>query len=289
MSPNETRTLWISVACAVFAVFLMYSYSQEKKAEYDRRFGSSKRVIVAKEDIAEMQTIDDTMLDIIERPVDFIEPGAMNEPELLIGQVAATPIKKGEQISKSQLLPPGPFTGISLQVSPGKRAVPLPADELHSVGRLLKPGDRIDLIAALDYGKGNNQRKEVKTIMQDIVVLATGLRVVNNIPRLYERNSDKTTSILNYKGDTQYSFIVIEVDPKQAQDLTYILATAPGALFASLRNPNDRLLKTMPVSTVDGVLGKIKPKVVARPAPRMPAAVPKPKKKKRKKGPFVEL
>ena len=290
MSPNETRTLWISVACAIFAVFLMYSYSQEKKAEYDRRFGSSKRVVVAKEDISEMQTIDDTMLDIIERPVDFIEPGALNDPELLIGQIAATPIKKGEQVSRNQLLEPGPFTGISLQVSPGKRAIALPADELHTAGRLLKPGDRIDLIAALDYGKGNNTRKEVKTIMQDIVILATGLRIVNNVPRIHEKGSGKELSTINFKGDTQYSSIMVEVDPKQAQDLIYILATAPGALFASLRNPNDRLLKNMPVSTVDGVLGKIKPRIAPR--RRIPAAVappPKPKKRKKKKGPFVEL
>lgn len=289
MSPNETRTLWISVGCAIFAVFLMYSYSQEKKAEYDRRFGSSKRVVIAKEDISEMQTIDDTMLDIVEKPVDFIEPGTLNDPELLVGQVAATPIKKGEQIARSQLLTPGPFTGIANQVSPGKRAVPLPADDIHTAGRLIKPGDRIDLVAALDYGKGNNARKEVKTIMQDVVVLSTGVRVVNNIPRIHEKNTNGPPTILNYKGDTQYSHFMVEVDPQQAQKLVYILATSPGGLFVTLRNPNDRILKSMTVTTVDSVLGKVRPRVVPR---RVPASVPKPikkRKRKKKKGPFVEL
>lgn len=288
MTPNETRTLWISVGFAIFAVFLMYSYSQEKKAEYDRRFGTSKRVVVAKEDISEMQTIDDTMLDIIERPVDFIEPGALNDPELIIGQVAATPIRKGEQLTQTQLLAPGPFTGISLQVSPGKRAVSLPADELHSVSRLIKPGDRVDILAALDYGKGGNQRREVKTIMQDVVVLSTGLRVVNNIPRIHEKESGDKLSILNFKGDHLYTNLSVEVDPKQAQDLVFILSTSPGSLFLTLRNPNDRLLKTMPVSTVDDVLGKVQP---VAPIIRAPASLPPPPPppKPKKKGPFVPL
>ena len=288
MSPNETRTLWISIGCAIFAVFLMYSYSQEKKAEYDRRFGSSKRVVVAKEDISEMQTIDDTMLDIVERPIDFIEPGALSDPELITGQVAATPIKKGEQLSKTQLLSPGPFTGISLQVSPGKRAISIPSDEIHTVARLIKPGDRIDLIAALDYGKGAAQRKEVKTIMQDIVVLSTGLRVVNNIPRMVDQVAKDNITFLNFKSDTLYTTITIEVDPKEAQDLIYILSTSPGALFVTLRNPNDRLLKTMPISTADDVLGKVKPQVA--PIVRMPASPPPPPPApKKRKGPFVPL
>lgn len=294
MNSNETRTLWISVGTALLAVFLVYSYSQEKKAEYDRRFGTSKRVVVAKEDISEMQTIDDTLIDIVEKPVDFIEPGSVTDAQLVIGQVAATPIRKGEQITNSQLLEPGPLTGIAQQVSPGKRAVTIPVDEVRGVAKLIKPGDRIDLVAALDYGKGSNIRREVKTIMQDVVVLATGLKVVNNIPRLFEKASNGDVLIENLNEDYQFSNITLEVNPKQAQDLIYILSVSPGSLFAMLRNPNDRTLKKTPITTVDSVLGKASRRAIAKSIRqptrfRQPASVPKVKKRKKKKGPFVEL
>ena len=35
-----------------------------------------------------------------------------------------------------------------------------------------KPGDRIDVIAAVDVGKGMAQHREVKTLMQDVTILA---------------------------------------------------------------------------------------------------------------------
>ncbi|HEY1080341.1 MAG TPA: SAF domain-containing protein, partial [Bdellovibrio sp.] len=89
MGSNDTRNLWLSIAAGVFATFLLYSYSQEKKAEYDKRFGSTKRVVIAKEDIAEMQTIYDTMVETKELPADFIQPDAITIPDEIIGNVAA--------------------------------------------------------------------------------------------------------------------------------------------------------------------------------------------------------
>jgi len=80
MNKNESRTLWISVIAAVFAVFLLYSYTQEKSAQLTEKFGAMKKVVIAKQDIYEMQTIDETMLEIVERPIDFVEPLAITDP-----------------------------------------------------------------------------------------------------------------------------------------------------------------------------------------------------------------
>ncbi len=145
MGSSETKNLYISLALGIFATFMLYSYSQEKKAEYDKRFGSTKRVVVAKEDIAEMQTIYDTMVETRELPADFIQPDAITIPDEIIGNVAATPIRKGQTVLKNNLLTPGPDTGISLQVAPSKRAVTIPIDEVRGVAKLIRPGDRVDI------------------------------------------------------------------------------------------------------------------------------------------------
>ncbi len=255
MGNNETRTLWISVFAALMAVFLLYSYTQEKTNELTKKFGAKQRVVIAAEDINEMETVDETKLEIVERPVDFIEPQAIKDPEIAVGMVALAPIKKGEQILQSKVMEPGPVTGLSLQVAPGRRAISVPVSDLTGVAKLIKPGDRIDLIASLTVGSGANSKTEVKTIMQDKVILATGLKIVNELPRLFERQG-KDNFIKNLRGDTNFSSITLELTPKESQDLIYILSTNPGGLYMSLRHPSDRAKSKVASSTVESVIGR---------------------------------
>jgi pilus assembly protein CpaB len=296
MNQNETRTLWISVGAALFSVFLLYSYTQEKSAELTKKFGAKQRVVVANQDIMEMNTIDETMLQVVEKPVDFIEPTALSNPELAVGKVALAPIKKDEQILESKIMEPGPVTGLSLQVAPSKRAVTLPVDEMRGVGKLVKPGDRIDIIAALDVGKGPAQRREVKTIMQDVIILATGLKIFNELPRLYEKQG-REDFIKNIRGDTTFTNITVEVSPQEAQDLIYILSTSPGSLFLTLRHPSDRTPRRLPSSTVESVLGRVTSPMLAEQLRAPTAALPPPPPpslppaaaKKKAKGPWKDL
>ncbi|HAG91540.1 MAG TPA: Flp pilus assembly protein CpaB [Bdellovibrionales bacterium] len=290
MNQNEARTFWISIAAALFAVFLLYSYTQEKSAELTKKFGAKQRVVIAVKDINEMETIDESMVQIVEKPVDFVEPKATADMETVVGQVALAPIKKDEQILLSKIIKPGPVTGLSLQVAPSKRAVAIPIDETRAVAKLLNPGDRIDIITALDVGKGANLKREVKTLMQDVVILSTGLRVANELPLLYEKIG-REDQIRNLRGDTSFNTITVEASPKEAQDLIYILSTSPGSLFISLRHPSDRQKKPIPETTIESLIGQVTKSVLNQqqrvPASR-PAPPPKPKPKK-KSGPFIDL
>jgi pilus assembly protein CpaB len=299
MGNNEARTLWISIGAAFFAVFLLYSYTQERSAELTKKFGAKQRVVIATKDINEMETIDESKLSIEDRPVDFVQPQALQDPERAVGMVALAPIKSGEQILESKIMEPGPVTGLSLQVAPTKRAVTIPIDDTRGVAKLLKPGDRIDLVAALDVGRGATQRREVKTILQDVVVLATGLRIVNELPRLFERVG-QTDFIKNIRADTNFSTITVEASPQEAQNLIYILATSPGSLFLTLRHPSDRAKVNLTQSNVDTLLNRVDSAALAdsmrapaavsapmsQPAPQVAPSRPAPK---RKRGGFVEI
>jgi pilus assembly protein CpaB len=299
MNNNETRTLWISIGAALFAVFLLYSYTNERSNELAKKFGAQKTVVVASKDINEMQTIDESMLQTTAQPVEFLQPDALSDVNDAVGLVALAPIKAGEQILQNKIMKPGPVTGLSLQVSPGKRAVTLPIDEMRGVAKLLKPGDRIDIIAALDVGHPPNQHREVKTILQDVSVLAAGLNVVNELPRLFEHNG-KEDFVKNMRADTNFSTITIEASPTDSQNLIYILATSPGSLFVTLRHPTDHSPIVLPETTIETVLGKVDPSILsdslrspasAAPAASAakPAAPPSNNKPKHKKGGFVDL
>ncbi len=297
MNPNPTRTLWISIGLGVFAMFLIYSYSQEKKAEYDKRYGTSKRILVAAKDILEMSTIDETMIEYQEVPVDFIQPGAVEDPDLAINKVAAAPFKKGEQILNTKILSLGANTGLSSQVAPGKRAVSIQVDEARSVSKLVQPGDRIDVLASVEIGRGATRETEVRTIMQDVVILATGPKITNNIPRLLETNNYTNEAVFkNLNGDTSFSTITVEASPQEAQNLVYLMTTAPGSIFFTLRNPNDRLVSPASGTNSNSILGRTSPQLTRptmpvvqapvvnpAPTPRKPSSAPK------RRGQFIEV
>ena len=92
--------------------------------------------------------------------------------------------------------------------------------------------------------------------MQDVVILATGIKVVNELPRVFEEISGDSF-IRNIRSATDFNSITIEADPKDIQDLVYVLSTSPGALFLSLRHPSDHSLKGhLPTSSLNSLLGK---------------------------------
>ncbi len=259
MGPNESRNLWISLGAGLFAVFMLYSYTQEKKAEMDKTLGDKVRAVVAKEDILNMDTIYETKLEIKEKLKDEVEPDAFRDIGDVLGTVAAIPIKKGQTLTKNKVLEPGVETGMAVQVAPGMRAVTVPVDETRSNAKLIRPGDRVDIFAVIDSGSGANQKKQVILYKQNVVILATGLNVNNNLPRTIEKDPSGKFIQTTLTGDTKYNTITVEAGAAEAQDLMALIATSPGSLYFSLRNPNDKALarERIPASTSDSVLQKI--------------------------------
>lgn len=238
MNKNETLTLWISVAAAIFAAFLIFSYTQEKTKEISKVFGVQTSVVVASTFIREMETVQENMVELVQIPEKFVQPGYARQIEDVVGLVALAPIDKGEQVLSNKIIVPGPETGLSLQVSPGKRAVTIPINEHRAVARLLKPGDRVDMLVALDLDTGTSQKRYIKTLLQDVVILATGLRVVNELPRLHEELGGQDY-IQNLRMETDFSTITVEASPEDTQKIVYLLSTNPEGVFFTLRHPSD--------------------------------------------------
>ncbi len=241
MGPNESRNLWISLFAGIFATFMLYSYSQEKKAELDKQIGAKVRVVVAKEDISEMDTIYDNVLEVVEKYESEVEPDAFRDIPDLVGTVAAIPIKKRQTMTKNKVLEPGPDTGMAIQVSPNKRAVTIPVTDSRANAKLIKPGDRVDIFAVVDTGKGASQKREVVLLMENITILATGINLNNTIPRTIEKDPTGRGLIqTTLTGDTKYNTLTIEVDASSAADVIYLVSTNPDSLYFLLRNPSDR-------------------------------------------------
>lgn len=258
MGPNESKNLWISLGAGIFATFMLYTYSQEKKAEVDKQLGAKVRVVIAKEDIRDLDTIYDNALEIVEKYKIDVEPDAFKDIPDIVGTVAAIPIKKGQTITKNKVLEPGPDTGMAIQVSPNKRAVTIPVDPTRANAGLIRPGDRVDIFALVETGKGVTQKREVVLLMQDIIILATGVNLNNSIPRTIEKDpSGRGLIQTTLTGDTKYSNITIEVNASDAQDLIFLVASNPSSLYFLLRNPHDRKpIARMMSSTAESIQQK---------------------------------
>jgi pilus assembly protein CpaB len=252
----NSKAMTLSVIMAGIAVFFVMSSVSSIEEEAKRKFGDDVTVLVAKEDIKEMDSIVDGMIEPKVVPRRFVEPAAIAfntlvkaesndyamETKRIVGNIAIVPIKKGEQLSLNKITEPSMRTGLSPQVTPGKRAISVPVDETTSVSKLIKPGDRVDVIAVVDVsgGAGGRESKVAKTIMQDVVILAVGRNITNNLARKIDVDAGtgkaRVRSLTEYDG---YSSVTIEVDPNQAQMVAAVTASSGSRLIMTLRNNDD--------------------------------------------------
>lgn len=263
----NNRALTLSLVMAVIAVFFVSSYVTSIEEEAKKKFGTEVLVIKAKKDIKEMETLTENVIELERVPKRFLEPSAVyfekKEADqdtsaglrALAGRIAIVPIKKGEQISGNKVSDPGMRTGLSPQVAPGRRAISVPISEVTGLSKLVKPGDRIDLIAVIDTD-GKKENRIAKTILQDVVVLSTGRNVTSNIARSVEPDPfNGKDRIKNLTEDPNFNTVTLEVEPLQVQMLALILNNGDNALTLSLRNNDDSERVQTPVTNVRDVLG----------------------------------
>ena len=254
VNKKETLNLWISIGAGLFATFLVFSYTQEKTQEISKVFGEKSTVLVSSVPIKEMRTIQEDMVELVEMPEKFIQPGSATSLEDVVGQVALAPIAENEQILINKVILPGPETGLSYQVTPGKRAFSIPVNSARAVSMLLKPGDRVDVLAKVSLNQGTTQKKYIKTLLQDVVILATGNSVVRELPRIHEKVGNKWRS-KNLRKETDFDTITIEASPTDTQKMIYILSSNPNDIFFTLRHPSDNQLLNIRQIELADVLG----------------------------------
>jgi len=235
----NSRAFTLSLIIAGFAMFMVYSYMQGMESEFIERYGKEGTVVVAKRDINEYELLDDTKVTTMAIPQKFLAPGHFKKMEEVNNTIATVAIKKGEQITKPRVTYPGGETGLSRQVSSGKRAFSISVSEDRAVGKLIKPGDRVDILGLIDYAGGRKDLFKVKTILQDVLILSTGLSVTNSIPLVGVKNA-KEIRKLNLSVHTNYRTVTLELDPYQTQKLILLMQTVRGGIYLTLRNNDDK-------------------------------------------------
>ena len=251
----NSRAFTTSLILAALAVLMIYSYIDSRESELISEYGNMTPVVVAREDIKELEIIDDRKVKLENVPAKFQMPGHFKRVEDLYNTIAAVPIKKGEQITVPRVTYPGAQSGLSRQISIGKRALSIQLTESQSVSRLIKPGDRVDVLALIDFAAGRKERLKVKTVLQDVLVLSTGYNVTNSVPIVNvqsDNNSSRQVKLNNYY---QFSTITLELTPFEVQKLQFLISGG-GNITLSLRNNDDKTIERISGTRLYDVLGE---------------------------------
>lgn len=250
----NSRAFTTSLIIAAVAVFMIWSYISSRETELISEYGNLTPVVVARGDIKELEVIDDGKVQLINVPAKFQMPGHFKRVEDLYNTIAAVPIKKGEQITAPRVTYPGAQSGLSRQISIGKRALSIQVTEGQAVSRLLKPGDRVDILALVDYAAGKKEKLKVKTVLQDVLVLSTGLYVTNSVPLVNVQNENESRQ-MKLNSYTNYNTVTLELTPFEVQKMVFLISAGNG-ITLSLRNNDDKTIERISATRLYDVLGE---------------------------------
>lgn len=251
----NSRAFTTSLLLAGLAVAMIWSYISSRETELQSDYGNQTPVVIAKEDIKELEIIDDRKVQLVNVPAKFQMPGHYKRVEDLYNTIAAVPIKKGEQITVPRVTYPGAQSGLSRQISIGKRALSIQVTEGQSVSRLLKPGDRVDILALVDYAAGKKERLKVKTVLQDVLILSTGLFVTNSVPIINIKSGGSETRQMKLNSYTNYNTVTLELTPFEVQKMVFLISAGNG-IYLSLRNNDDKTIERISATRLYDVLGE---------------------------------
>ncbi len=121
--------------------------------------------------------------------------------------------------------------GLSDDIKSRQRAISISVGGSAAVSGMVKPTDHVDVLGTFTFPsttKAGEMEMVTLTIMQDVLVLATGRETAKTQAAAIDRNASAGG----------YSTVTIEVTPREAEMLVFA-EQARGRLVLTLRNPAD--------------------------------------------------
>jgi pilus assembly protein CpaB len=210
--------------------------------------GSETTVVTAKADIAARPAITADMLQLTRVPSNALLPGALGSTDLVVGRVARIPVYKGEQLVQEKLASTKTDLGLSYIVPNGQRAMGVKVDKVVGAGGLIRPGDRVDVVAVVDVkytdpiSSKDFTETRAFTVAQNVEVLAVEQKLENQV-RPTTANSPATAatdqSALVDQPDAQPDGTVVTLSLTPDDSQKVLIAQDKGAIRLSVRAPGD--------------------------------------------------
>ena len=191
-------------------------------------------IFVARSDLAARTVLTAEMLLAKDYPKQLIPSGALVNEAEAVGQTTLAAVPSGAPILRGQLVAAAGKRGASVAIDPGKVLVSFPTTDPLTAGGLVEAGDRVDILATVATGLGENP-KRTQTMIQNLDVL----QVIGPTKEQPQRATSltfvvdhQTALVLKYLRDSQATIDVVvrsraETDPitTRSVDITYLVQT----------------------------------------------------------------
>ncbi|MBI4404920.1 MAG: Flp pilus assembly protein CpaB [Deltaproteobacteria bacterium] len=292
---ENKRPLIISGICFLIALLLIWAYVHVRRQEMISEFGDEVTVVVATREIGEYATLHPDMVETRTIFKKFKQPQTVEDSSVVIGKSTFVPIAAGEQITLTKLIQQDGRPVLDRQVEKKMRAVTILISPHTGVGRLVRPGNRVDVLAAPFYDASGSTIFEVKTMVQNALVLATGKSIQNEVPTRVNRdvlsfmqeeaenrrrkdfNAAGTDSLSTSRPDDNYSTVTLQLTPADAEKILYLTSRyGDRILYLTLRKSSDQTVDKIQTTLLDDVLGPDSDYGrTKRKAPQIPSTPPK--------------
>ena len=259
--PLDTRTIALSVAGVLALGTGVLTFNYLASVGHANAPVAQRTVLIAAKAIPAHATVTADMVNTSQRPSSAVDPDAFVVPASAVGGIAVNDIPAGSQLTASKLMRAASSTFPS-RVGHGMRAVAIPIDRVKSVSNLVKPGDRVDVIAVTS--PRTDAAPKAMTIIRGAKVLSIGQTI-----------DPTTTATPAPESSSQYgsATATLEVSPAQADMLA--LADINATLRLALRPP-DEALRSQPTEKLTFPAGQARPVMPPAGAPVQPQLAPRP-------------
>ena len=170
------RGLVFLVAAIVLAILTgvaLYGVAQQANAKTAGSVAAVEttvKVVVASADLPVRTVITSGLVVTRDYPANLVPAGAVTNPADAVGRTTIAPISSGQAIVQAQLASATGNKGAALTIEKGKVLFAFPTSDPLTLAGLLNVGDRVDILASVTQGTGENARVS-QTTLQNLEVL----------------------------------------------------------------------------------------------------------------------
>jgi pilus assembly protein CpaB len=252
----------VSLVIAFVGSYFIYMWIQKQQAPQQvvQVQAEAVPVVVAVSDLPWGTQLKPEMLATRPFLKQSLPAGYFSGPHEINDRVVVAPLKANDPVTEHKLAPVSIRTGgVSAVLEKGKRAIAVKGDKVIGIAGFINPGNRVDVLVTIENPQKKEEKEKTKTILENIMVLATGTQIEKN-----EKGEPSPVDVYT-----------LAVTPEEGETLS--LAANQGKLQLTLRSVTDT--ETVLTSGVNI------PKMLASYSPGNPS--PPPKQEEAKEAPKV--
>lgn len=241
------KALLIAAVSAALGLVLLLMY--QRRFETEAAGGTPVPILVAVADLAVGEAITEAKLGVRNVPEAYVEDRHIRRADLrrVIGVRVAGGVRANQAILWSDLATSSDARrDLSTLVRSGMRAITIRADNTSNFGGLIRPGDRVDVLATMARTNTEGDRVTLP-VLQNVLVLAAG-RDTGGEAQAARQGSQSGSSVTE---STSQVTLMATID----EAALLVFAQDRGRLSLVLRNPDDiAVVEGLPPTSINDLI-----------------------------------